>query len=110
MSHHYSPNSSIISGPGGDTRTASDVCDGTEPFSHANGDSRRGHVRFAAELGSAVEEAVASIVTRHGGAGIDKSLAWEAIQSLARSKLDRLTGTLIAQGSQDFYTSNVGII
>ncbi|KAI1057468.1 hypothetical protein LB505_008982 [Fusarium chuoi] len=106
MSHHYSPNSSIISGPGGDTRTASDVCDGTEPFSHANGDSRRGHVRFAAELGSAVEEAVASIVTRHGGAGIDKSLAWEAIQSLARSKLDRLTGTLIAQGSQDFYTSN----
>ncbi|KAG4263286.1 hypothetical protein FPRO03_09593 [Fusarium proliferatum] len=106
MSHHYSPNSSIISGPGGDTRTASDVCDGTEQFSHANGDFRRDHVRFAAELGSAVEEAVASIVTRHGGAGIDKSLAWEAIQSLARSKLDGLTGSLITQGSQNFYTSN----
>ncbi|CVL01697.1 uncharacterized protein FMAN_07897 [Fusarium mangiferae] len=106
MSHHYSPNSSIISGPGGDTRTASDVRDGTKPFSHANGDSRRGHVRFAAELGSAVEEAVASIVARHGGAGIDKSLAWEAIQSLARSKLDGFTGSLIAQGTQDFYTSN----
>ncbi|KAG5751898.1 hypothetical protein H9Q70_005434 [Fusarium xylarioides] len=106
MSHQYSPNSSIISGPSGDTRSASDVCDNTEPFSHANGDSRRDQVRFAAELGSAVEEAVASIVTRHGGAGIDKSLAWEAIQSLARSKLDGLTGNLIAQGSQGFYTSN----
>ncbi|CVL02378.1 uncharacterized protein FPRN_08069 [Fusarium proliferatum] len=106
MSHHYSPNSSIISGPGGDTRTASDVCDGTEQFSHANGDFRRDHVRFAAELGSAVEEAVASTVTRHGGAGIDKSLAWEAIQSLARSKLDGLTGSLITQGSQNSYTSN----
>ncbi|KAF5236317.1 hypothetical protein FANTH_11269 [Fusarium anthophilum] len=106
MSHHFSPNSSIISGPCGDTRSASDVCDGTEPFSYANGDFRRDHVRFAAELGSAVEEAVTSIVTRHGGAGIDKSLAWEAIQSLARSKLDDLTGDLIAQGSQHFYTSN----
>ncbi|KAF5540198.1 hypothetical protein FPHYL_12099 [Fusarium phyllophilum] len=72
----------------------------------AHGGFRRDHVRFAAELGSAVEEAVASIVTRHGGAGIDKSLAWEAIQSLARSKLDGLTGNLIAQGSQGFYTSN----
>ncbi|KAF5635035.1 hypothetical protein F52700_5583 [Fusarium sp. NRRL 52700] len=106
MSYHYSPNSSIISGPGGDTRSASDVCDGTEPFSYANGDFHRDHVRFAAELGSAVEEAVTSIVTRHGGAGIDKSLAWEAIQSLARSKLDSLTGSLIAQGSQGFYTSD----
>ncbi|KAF5724462.1 hypothetical protein FMUND_759 [Fusarium mundagurra] len=106
MSHHYSPNSSIISGPGGDTRSASDVCEGTEPFSYANGDSHRGHVRFAAELGSAVEETVESIVTRHGGAGIDKSLAWDAIQSLARSKLDGLTGNLIAQGSQGSYTSN----
>ncbi|KAF5590898.1 hypothetical protein FPANT_5874 [Fusarium pseudoanthophilum] len=106
MSHHLSPNSSIISGPGGDTRSASDVCDGTEPFSYANGDFRRDHVRFAAELGSAVEEAVASIVTRHGGAGVNKSLAWEAIQSLARSKLDGLTGNLIAQGTQGFYTSN----
>ncbi|KAF5614435.1 uncharacterized protein FSUBG_315 [Fusarium subglutinans] len=106
MSHHFSPNSSIISGPGGDTRSASDVCDGTEPFSYANGDFRRDHVRFAAELGSVVEEAVTSIVTRHGGAGIDKSLAWEAIQSLARSKLDELTGDLIAQGSQGFYPSN----
>ncbi|VTT84417.1 unnamed protein product [Fusarium fujikuroi] len=106
MSHHYSPNSSIISGPGGDTRTASDVCDGTEPFGYTNDDSRRDHIHFAAELGSAVEEAVASIVTKHGGAGIDKSLAWEAIQSLARSKLDGLTGSLIAQGTQDLYTSN----
>ncbi|KAG5789672.1 hypothetical protein H9Q69_011266 [Fusarium xylarioides] len=106
MSHQYSPNSSIISGPSGDTRSASDVCDNTEPFSYANGDTRRDQVRFAAELGSAVEEAVASIVTRHGGAGIDKSLAWEAIQSLARSKLDGLTGNLIAQGSQGSYTSN----
>ncbi|SCV29848.1 uncharacterized protein FFB14_02754 [Fusarium fujikuroi] len=106
MSHHYSPNPSIISGPGGDTRTASDVCDGTEPFGYTNGDFRRDHIHFAAELGSVVEEAVASIVTRHGGAGIDKSLAWEAIQSLARSKLDGLTGSLIAQGTQDLYTSN----
>ncbi|KAG5761311.1 hypothetical protein H9Q72_010583 [Fusarium xylarioides] len=106
MSHQYSPNPSIISGPGGDTRSASDVCDGTEPFSFGNGDFRRDHVRFAAELGSAVEEAVASIVTRHGGSGIDKSLAWEAIRSLARSKLDGLTGNLIAQGSQGLYTSN----
>ncbi|KAF5965517.1 hypothetical protein FBULB1_12164 [Fusarium bulbicola] len=106
MSHHYSPNSSIISGPGGDTRSASDACDGAEPFSYENGDFRRDHVRFAAELGSAVEEAVTSIVTRHGGTGIDKSLAWEAIQSLARSKLDDLTGDLIAQGSQGFYPSN----
>ncbi|KAF4445053.1 hypothetical protein FACUT_255 [Fusarium acutatum] len=106
MSHQYSPNSSLTSGPGGDTRSARDVCDDTEPFSYGNGDSRRDHVRFAAELGSAVEEAVASMVTRHGGAGIDKSLAWEAIQSLARSKLDGLTGGLIAQGSQGFYTSN----
>ncbi|KAF5703111.1 hypothetical protein FGLOB1_9245 [Fusarium globosum] len=106
MSHHYSSNSSIISGPGGDARTASDVCDGTEPFGYTNGDSRRDHIHFAAELGSAVEEAVASIVSKHGGAGIDKSLAWEAIQSLARSKLDGLTGSLIAQGTQDLYTSN----
>ncbi|KAF4502918.1 hypothetical protein FAGAP_824 [Fusarium agapanthi] len=106
MSHHYSPNSSIISGPGGDTRSASDVCDGTEPFSYANGDYRRVHVLFAAELGSAVEEAVVSIVTRHGSAGVDKSLAWEAIQSLARSKLDGLTGNSLAQGIQGFYTSN----
>ncbi|KAF5682855.1 hypothetical protein FCIRC_4712 [Fusarium circinatum] len=106
MSHHYSPNSSIISGPGGDTRSASDVCDGAEPFSYENGNFRRDHVRFAAELGSAVEEAVTSIVRRHGGTGIDKSLPWEAIQSLARSKLDDLTGDLIAQGSQGFYPSN----
>ncbi|RBR09393.1 hypothetical protein FVER53590_09040 [Fusarium verticillioides] len=106
MSHHYSPNSSIISGPGGETRSASDVGDGTGPFSYTNGDSRRDHVRFAAELGSAVEEAVASIVSRHGGAGVNKNLAWEAIQSLARSKLDGLTGNLIAQGTQGFYTSN----
>ncbi|KAG9502523.1 hypothetical protein J7337_005352 [Fusarium musae] len=106
MSHHYSPNSSIISGPGGETRSASDVCDGTGPFSYTNGDSRRDHVRFAAELGSAVEEAVASIISRHGGAGVNKNLAWEAIQSLARSKLDGLTGNLIAQGTQGFYTSN----
>ncbi|KAF5628217.1 hypothetical protein F25303_10490 [Fusarium sp. NRRL 25303] len=106
MSHHYSPNSSIISGPGGDTRPASDVCDGTEPFGYANGDFRRDHVRFATELGSAVEEAVASIVKRHGGAGIDKNLAWEAIQSLARSKLDGLIGSFIAQGSQGFHNSN----
>ncbi|PCD35660.1 hypothetical protein AU210_008222 [Fusarium oxysporum f. sp. radicis-cucumerinum] len=106
MSHHYSPNSSILSVPDGDTRSASDVCDGTEPFSYANGDFRRGHVHFAAELGSAVEEAVASIVARHGGSGIDKSLAWEAIQSLARSKLDGLTSSLIAPGDQGFHTSN----
>ncbi|KAF5545338.1 hypothetical protein FMEXI_6086 [Fusarium mexicanum] len=106
MSHHLSSNSSIISGSGGDARSASDVCDGTEPFSYAKGDFRRDHVRFAAELGSAVEEAVASVVTRHGGAGIDKSLAWEAIQSLARSKLDDLTGDLIEQESQGFYLSN----
>jgi hypothetical protein len=109
MSHQFSPNSSIISGPGGETRSASDVCDGTGPFSYTNGDSRRDHVRFAAELGSAVEEAVASIVSRHGGAGVNRSLAWEAIQSLARSKLDGLTGNMIAQGTQGFYTSNVGI-
>ncbi|EWY91479.1 hypothetical protein FOYG_08567 [Fusarium oxysporum NRRL 32931] len=94
MSHHYLPNSSILSVPDGDTRSASDVCDGTEPFSYANGDFHRGHVHFAAELGSAVEEAVASIVARHGGSGIDKSLAWEALLSLARSKLDGLTGSL----------------
>ncbi|KAF5266401.1 hypothetical protein FOXYS1_2752 [Fusarium oxysporum] len=106
MSHHYSPNSSILSVPDGDTRSASDVCDGTEPFSYANGDFRRGHVHFAAELGSAVEEAVASTVARHGGSGIDKSLAWEAIQSLARSKLDGLTSSLIAPGDQGFHTSN----
>lgn len=106
MSHHYLPNSSILSVPDGDTRSASDVCDGTEPFSYANGDFHRGHVHFAAELGSAVEEAVASIVARHGGSGIDKSLAWEALLSLARSKLDGLTGSLVAQGSQGFYTSN----
>ncbi|EXK40212.1 hypothetical protein FOMG_07151 [Fusarium oxysporum f. sp. melonis 26406] len=106
MSHHYSPNSSILSVPDGDTRSASDVCDGTEPFSYANGDFHRGHVHFAAELGSAVEEAVASIVARHGGSGIDKSLAWEAIQSLARSKLDGLTSSLIAPGDQGFHTSN----
>ncbi|KAG7413864.1 hypothetical protein Forpe1208_v007343 [Fusarium oxysporum f. sp. rapae] len=106
MSHHYSPNSSILSVHDGNNRSASDVCDGTELFSYANGDFRRGHVRFAAELGSAVEETVASIVTRHRGSGIDKSLAWEAIQSLARSKLDGLTGSLIAQGGQGFYTPN----
>jgi hypothetical protein len=58
-------------------------------------------------LGSAVEETVASILTRHGGSGVDKSLAWEAIQSLARSKLDGLTSSLIAQGDQGFHTSNV---
>ncbi|KAF5596204.1 hypothetical protein FPCIR_4126 [Fusarium pseudocircinatum] len=106
MSHHYSPNSGIISGPGGDTRSTSGVCDNTEPFSYGNGDSRRDHVRFAAELGSAVEETVTSIITRHGGSGIDKSLAWEAIQSLARSKLDSLASNLIVQGSQGFSTSN----
>ncbi|KAF5546225.1 hypothetical protein FNAPI_8919 [Fusarium napiforme] len=106
MSHHYSPNSSVISGPGGGTRSASDVCDNTEPFSYGNGDSRRDHVGFAAELGSAIEETVTSIVTRHGGSGVDKSLAWEAIQSLARSKLDGLTGNSKAQGSQGFYTSD----
>ncbi|KAI7771604.1 hypothetical protein LZL87_011807 [Fusarium oxysporum] len=106
MSHHYSPNSNILSVHDGNNRSASDVCDGSEPFSYANGDFRRGHVHFAAELGSAVEETVASIVARHGGSGIDKSLAWEAIQSLARSKLDGLTGSLIAQGGKGFYTSN----
>ncbi|KAF5666579.1 hypothetical protein FDENT_12320 [Fusarium denticulatum] len=106
MSHHFPPNSSIISGPGGDTRSASDVCDGTEPFSYPNSDFRRDHVRFAAELGSAVEEAVASIVTRHGGGGIGRSLAWEAIQSLATSKLNDPAGSLVAPGSQGFYTSN----
>ncbi|KAG7424210.1 hypothetical protein Forpi1262_v014756 [Fusarium oxysporum f. sp. raphani] len=106
MSHPYSPNSSILSVLDGDARSANDVYDGSEPFSHANGDFRRGHVHFAAELGSAVEETVASILTRHGGSGVDKSLAWEAIQSLARSKLDGLTSSLIAQGDQGFHTSN----
>ncbi|KAM0083512.1 hypothetical protein ACKRZS_004268 [Fusarium odoratissimum] len=106
MSHPYSPNRSILSVPDGDARSANDVYDGSEPSSHANGDFRRGHVHFAAELGSAIEETVASILTRHGGSGVDKSLAWEAIQSLARSKLDGLTSSLIAQEDQGFHTSN----
>lgn len=107
MSHPYSPNRSILSVPDGDARSANDVYDGSEPSSHANGDFRRGHVHFTAELGSAIEETVASILTRHGGSGVDKSLAWEAIQSLARSKLDGLTSSFIAQEDQGFHTSNV---
>ncbi|KPM36278.1 hypothetical protein AK830_g10293 [Neonectria ditissima] len=54
----------------------------------------RGQRSFARELGSAVEEAVASVLWKHVDSGVDKSLAWESIEDLAKSKLRSLSGGL----------------
>ncbi|KAF4341301.1 hypothetical protein FBEOM_4774 [Fusarium beomiforme] len=101
MSHKHMMNSGVIPSPNRESSLTCDSNDGSGTISHVNDNPGRGHIHFAAELGSAVEEMVTSMVARHGGSGINKSLAWEAIQSLARSKLDGLTGNMISQWNQN---------